>query len=691
MQSCSVWGCAGADRNEMKMFMVPMINNQTESFQKLSKQRRNAWLTAIGKTTSDPKSWEKLQVCDNHFISGKMAALQDIHNMDWVPTMNLRYPRDSKSKILRCSVADCVVSNQGGQCSFYRISKDMTNGKLNQISELKLSAWITALGLRDVVPATSKNIYVCHAHYMIDMRTKQRKTLIEEATNLDTGGSVHSYETFVCDTKPADNVMTSAAISRTHNRMSKFHLMSPNRIVSISTKDKMSFSKSGNILRNENGRFSFSCCYCNAVNDDCHAMMNHINTHFDKTLQTKKSVSPEYLPSPEFVSCTITDNDTEESEFSETFQELTNTITESKPPHKDTTFTISAVKTELVPSLKRPLSPTINIKDLLVSRPCNIKIVKTMDVVDATPTTKLPTKFKPIQIPPLPAEFAEKLKLSNNSHSRRSGVISKGSNATGKITDETVHLICTPEVTCDQSRLEPAVGESDPRQHMCQECEECFPDHITYRTHFLERHQCQILRCYQCEMEPSISNESDPRRHRCAMCKDWFPNHNEFRTHLKDIHDEYVTDNDFNCFANDYREFNCYICEKTLKQREYLVCHVKGHFEKYLEYQCHLCGLRTTKGALKQHMKRHDITPTECDLCNKTFSNSLRMRKHRLCHTHDLKHICPLCKKGFKLRKYLSRHMAVHKETKISCRYCDATFTFSTGRRAHEKIVHNVL
>lgn len=487
------------------------------------------------------------------------------------------------------------------------------------------------------------------------------------------------------------------------------------QIASISAKVKSPPPvRSGNILRNENGQFSFSCGYCGVVKNDCREMMNHINTHFNdkgelKTFVAHPTLKYHHQPPLEFVSCT--NDDVMQPPISKTFRESTNKVLD-----KATTCTKTLVKPEPAPPLQKRLLPKLNVEHLVSSRPCIIKRVKTMDeTIDATPIkspTTLPGKFKPIRIPPLPAAF---FKIQNSKPTRvapapRWGfgknyeIIYQKTDETDNNSNATVNLIalngfdkidvaCNPEILkCNQCKLEPAVGESDPREHKCRECRKLFPNHTTFETHFYDAHRHPTARCYQCEMEPAISNETDPRRHKCVICEEWLTNHVEFRTHLIDAHDEYVKDNDFNCFANDYKEFNCYICEKTLKQREYLLCHMKGHFDKYLEHMCDLCGGRfRSENALNSHIKLHDTIPTECDLCNKIFPNSLRMRNHRMCHTSELNHVCPLCGKGFKLSKYLKRHMAVHNEVKIGCRYCDATFSFSTGRRAHEKSVHNVL
>lgn len=197
-------------------------------------------------------------------------------------------------------------------------------------------------------------------------------------------------------------------------------------------------------------------------------------------------------------------------------------------------------------------------------------------------------------------------------------------------------------------------------------------------------------RCYQCEMEPPVANKSDPRRHKCLLCQEWFSNHIEFNAHFKDVHNK-DTDEFFSVLTNCY-EFTCYVCEKNFQLRDYLSNHMKIHHDKFLEHQCPDCGKRQrTFGALTQHMKTHEGKTFDCNKCEKTFPYYAKLCKHLWCHKTELDYVCSLCSKGFKMKKYLNRHMAVHAEAKICCRFCDASFKFSTGRRIHEKNVHKVL
>lgn len=498
----------------------------------------------------------------------------------------------------------------------------------------------------------------------------------------------------------------------------------------------------GKILRNTNGEFSLSCGFCEVIIDDYLDMKDHINRHSNSNavLNTRQ-------PSPEFVSCTMADE-------KETFREVANTIPaqKSSADGEHVTYTIKMLESEEPRPLKRPAVPKLTIEDLAVSRPCKIQRIDpttapklkplvlpikiqpkpTIPVALATNHLKKPPVF-PTKIssnPALSTQNLPKLQLPMKIHcdpellaktvakrakasrspewyfgknyeiiykNKNSKVTLTASKNLRKSNDNNSDACSTSNdfsiLKCAQCKTEPAVSESEPRAHKCKKCEVWFPNHMDYRTHFLQAHRYESpTKCYQCEMEPPVMTETDPRRHKCVICGDWFANHSDFKTHLKDKHDEHVTDRDFSQIANDYKEFTCYICEKTLKQREYLVFHVKSHFEKYFEYQCHRCGLRVqSESVLREHMKRHENTPTKCDLCDKVFPNCVRMRTHRMLHTEELKYKCTVCSKGFKLSKYLSRHMAVHNEVKICCRYCDASFKFSTGRRAHEKSQHNVV
>lgn len=244
------------------------------------------------------------------------------------------------------------------------------------------------------------------------------------------------------------------------------------------------------------------------------------------------------------------------------------------------------------------------------------------------------------------------------------------------------------KVKCSDCDLKPPVtNECDPRRHECTYCKLWFSNHFNYRTHFEEKHE---KRCYQCEMEPPVTNESDPRRHKCLLCQQWFMNHIEFKVHFKDAHDK-DADEFFSTLSNCF-EFSCYYCEKTFSRLHFLSKHMEVHRGKFLQHQCPHCGkTQKTYGALTQHMKTHEGITYKCKVCDKEFPYYAKLLKHLWCHKTELNYVCEICSKAFKMQKYLSRHMAVHDVAKISCRFCDASFKFSSGRRIHEKSFHYVV
>ena len=100
---CCVVGCnMRREKNEIKFFKFPQIQNKSVNLNELSKERQKCWLKAINRkniTKSMLKNWH---VCSKHFISGTSANIKDKLNPDWVPTLNLGY---TNNKVLKQSLA----------------------------------------------------------------------------------------------------------------------------------------------------------------------------------------------------------------------------------------------------------------------------------------------------------------------------------------------------------------------------------------------------------------------------------------------------------------------------------------------------------------------------------------------------------------------------------------------------------
>ena len=77
-----------------------MVTNQGEEAEKLSKERRSLWISAISRDDLSEQILANDRVCGRHFVSGKAAKSWDRFNTDWVPTLNLGHEKRVKRKNL---------------------------------------------------------------------------------------------------------------------------------------------------------------------------------------------------------------------------------------------------------------------------------------------------------------------------------------------------------------------------------------------------------------------------------------------------------------------------------------------------------------------------------------------------------------------------------------------------------------
>ena len=96
--SCGVVGCAKNRSNAPKevLFRLPSINTD-ETSQKLSRQRRDIWLSRINRKDLTPSQLAEknstLHVCGSHFILGRPATLFEPSNPDWALSLNFGYKK----------------------------------------------------------------------------------------------------------------------------------------------------------------------------------------------------------------------------------------------------------------------------------------------------------------------------------------------------------------------------------------------------------------------------------------------------------------------------------------------------------------------------------------------------------------------------------------------------------------------
>ena len=77
-----------------------VVTNQGEEAEKLSKERRSLWISAISRDDLSEQILANDRDCGRHFVSGKAAKSWDRLNTDWVPTLNLGHEKRVERKNL---------------------------------------------------------------------------------------------------------------------------------------------------------------------------------------------------------------------------------------------------------------------------------------------------------------------------------------------------------------------------------------------------------------------------------------------------------------------------------------------------------------------------------------------------------------------------------------------------------------
>lgn len=271
----------------------------------------------------------------------------------------------------------------------------------------------------------------------------------------------------------------------------------------------MSLRKSGEILRMGRGNYCFLCIHCGCNFFNMKEILAHIEYHFD--------------------------------------------IMDSAVPNQDANITDDSMKcSEFI--------------GLPIEEICKTEMVfSTEDSIEEMPLQ--------IELVEIPERSPSDIRIIEPFVSRRKKVKSKVSKH--------------PSTKTEKKSFVTAISINDPRQ--CLLCESHFKNFAEYQSHMRSTHgmekifQCYICgtyhkslnllqrhlltlfhsktSCYQCELNPPITNELDARPHKCFICKEWFDNHMLFRKHFKNIHQKDVAT--FFRKKSNCNEFTCYVCKKV--------------------------------------------------------------------------------------------------------------------------------
>lgn len=81
-----------------------------------------------------------------------------------------------------------------------------------------------------------------------------------------------------------------------------------------------------------------------------------------------------------------------------------------------------------------------------------------------------------------------------------------------------------------------------------------------------------------------------------------------------------------------------------------------------------------------------------CDLCDKSFNHASNLSKHkRTMHREILSHVCKECGKRFAFVQDLNNHLINHTGEKRYCDLCDKSFSYSSSLKKHKRSIHQRL
>ena len=147
----------------------------------------------------------------------------------------------------------------------------------------------------------------------------------------------------------------------------------------------------------------------------------------------------------------------------------------------------------------------------------------------------------------------------------------------------------------------------------------------------------------------------------CTICGRSFSHKSNIRYHIAcgDVRESYV----------------CTFCDRIFKSASHLTYHIRSNHTNERPFKCNICHKSFTQVVkLKRHKLIHTgERPFQCDICRKAFKTNYQLKEHRNIHSRENHHMCSKCDKKFADKNNLRRHMKIfHCLMKLSCGICGA-------------------
>ena len=160
-----------------------------------------------------------------------------------------------------------------------------------------------------------------------------------------------------------------------------------------------------------------------------------------------------------------------------------------------------------------------------------------------------------------------------------------------------------------------------------------------------------------------------------SLCTKSFTQKSNLSTHINSKH------------TNKTR-IECNVCQKRFSRKCDLKAHEQSH-NKEKQFQCLKCNkFLKTKDVLRCHIKRHENAEgykRKCPICSTTLSCKESLNIHMRTHTKERKYKCQTCDASFIQSNALTIHTRWHTgERPFSCGVCHKRFTQTSHLNTHK-------
>ncbi|XP_058129198.1 gastrula zinc finger protein XlCGF7.1-like [Anopheles ziemanni] len=138
------------------------------------------------------------------------------------------------------------------------------------------------------------------------------------------------------------------------------------------------------------------------------------------------------------------------------------------------------------------------------------------------------------------------------------------------------------------------------------------------------------------------------------------------------------------------RSQQCPYCQKSFVHRSNFLMHLNIHTRERV-YKCTVCNSEfNSPQGLNQHLETHMVAKHECPQCGHRFGRKSYLRIHQQrVHEPKIKYKCLVCDKQFPNVEQMDKHMIVHNnQTLFPCEVCRRPYKAKKNLLRHMRMAH---